>query len=186
MTISPHEAEEALDAVRDVSQQMRRALNAWGMAYYLILWGLIWLIGFTASQFAPSIVTGYLWAGLDVIGIGLSWYFGFKVGRRFHNAYASRVGLFWLALLGYGMLGAWFVHPVSPHEGALLLIIYVMFGWVIMGLWVQPRLAWLGLFVTALALLGYALLPAYFFILMALLGGGSLLGTGLYILRSWK
>ncbi len=186
MTISPSEAEEALAAVRAVSQQMRRALNAWGFAYYLIVWGLIWLIGFSCSQFLPAAVVGYLWLAIDLVGSGLSVYLGLRMGRTFRSPIGSRVGLFWIALLAYGFLGMWFVHPANPYEGTLLLIIVLMFGYVVMGLWVEPRLVWLGLFVTALALVGYFALPAIFFILMAVLGGGSMLGTGLYILRNWK
>jgi hypothetical protein len=187
MTITPSEAEEALAAIRNVSQQMRRALNAWGIAYHLIIWGIIWLIGFTCSQFilAPA-AAGYIWMGLDLVGAGLSWYFGIKMGRRFRSPFGARVGLFWLALMVYGFLGMWFVHPVNAREGALLLVIFLMFAWVAMGIWVETRISWLGLFVTALALIGYFFLPDFFFIFMAVLGGGSLLGTGLYILRNWK
>jgi hypothetical protein len=186
MTISPSEAEEALAAVQNVSQQMRRALNAWGFAYYLILWGIIWLIGFACSQFIGIPVVGYIWLVLDFIGVGLSWYIGAKMTRTFRSPIGARIGLFWLALVGYSLVGMWFVHPVNAREGALLLVIVVMFANVVMGIWMQPSMSWIGLFVTALALIGYFVLPNFFFILMAVLGGGSMLGTGLYILRNWK
>ncbi len=186
MTIEPEEAEQALAAIHQTTHQMRRALNAWGFAYHLLVWGTIWLIGFSVSQFASPSVVGGFWISLDVVGAALSWYLGVKMGRNFHSPYGARLGLFWLALVIFGLVGMWFVHPTTPQEGALVLIMYVMLGWVVMGLWIQPRLAWQGLFVTALALLGYAFVPGYFFILMAVLGGGSMLGTGLYILRNWK
>lgn len=60
-----------------------------------------------------------------------------------------------------------------------------MFAYVVMGLWTDRFLMWLGLFVTATALAGYFLVNPYFCLWMAVTGGGALMVTGLYIRHRW-
>ena len=62
-----------------------------------------------------------------------------------------------------------------------------MFAYVILGLWLEARfLIWLGLAVTGLTAVGYFLLPSYFYLWMAPMGGGALFVTGWYVNRFWK
>jgi len=44
---------------------------------------------------------------------------------------------------------------------------------------------WWGLAITALALIGYFLLPGIFYLWMAVLGGGGMIALGLYIRNRW-
>jgi hypothetical protein len=61
-----------------------------------------------------------------------------------------------------------------------------MFAYVVTGLWLEHFMVWLGLVVTALTVIGLFLLPSYFYIWMAVVGGGTLAGTGLFIRNRWK
>jgi hypothetical protein len=62
-----------------------------------------------------------------------------------------------------------------------------MFGYIAMGLWFRlPPLIGVGAAVTAIALLSYSLLPDYFYLVMALFGGGTLIGHGLFWLGPWR
>ena len=54
MNISPTEAEEALAAIQTMVQNTRRAISSSGSYIFLIVWGVIWLLGFLGSQFLPG------------------------------------------------------------------------------------------------------------------------------------
>jgi hypothetical protein len=71
------------------------------------------------------------------------------------------------------------------HFGAIQATI-PMFAYVVMGLWLDHFILWIGLAVTALTLVGLFFLQPYFWLWMAVTGGGMLLGTGLYIRYQWK
>jgi len=187
MKVSYDEAQASLAAIREISQQTRRALAAGGGAYILILWGIIWFLGFLASQFLDDLWVGWTWAILDMTGGILSWVIARRMNQQFRSALYSRLGLFWLALIGYGALWIGLALPLKATQAAMLIITICMFGYVVMGLWLEMMAqVWVGLIVTGLALLGYYGLPSYFYLWMAILGGGTLIGSGVYILRYWK
>jgi hypothetical protein len=61
-----------------------------------------------------------------------------------------------------------------------------MFGYLVMGLWLGRFFLWLGLLVTATTLVGYYFVSDYFFLWMALTGGGSLIAAGVFIRKFWR
>ena len=75
---------------------------------------------------------------------------------------------------------------MSPDRLVLFITVAISFGYVFVGLWLSPVLLWSGLALTALAILGWLLMPAYLGYWMAFLGGGGLIGLGIYILSAWK
>ncbi|NTW43621.1 MAG: hypothetical protein HGB14_04110, partial [Anaerolineaceae bacterium] len=72
MNITPSEAEEALSAIQKIMKKTRHSISSSGGYKFLILWGIIWLIGFLNSQFIPGELAGNIWIGLDIIGGMLS------------------------------------------------------------------------------------------------------------------
>jgi hypothetical protein len=67
----------------------------------------------------------------------------------------------------------------------MYIILFVMTGWVAMSLLLSFGSVWPGLIITALALIGYFLLPGIFYLWMAVLGGGGMIALGLYIRSRW-
>ena len=61
----------------------------------------------------------------------------------------------------------------------------VIIGWMAMGLLLSFTYIWMGLVISALALFSYFLLPDFFYLLMAFLGGGGMIATGIYIRKRW-
>ena len=63
-----------------------------------------------------------------------------------------------------------------------------MFMYVVMGLWAGRLLFWLGVVMTLLIVSGFFLfyLQPAFWLWLAVLGGGTLAGTGLYIRKAWR
>ena len=60
-----------------------------------------------------------------------------------------------------------------------------MFGYVVLGLWIDTIFLWIGLGVSALAVIGYVATPDLFYVWMAVLGGGALFASGVRIQRTW-
>lgn len=189
MNISPTEAEEALAAIQMVVQKTRRAISASGGYLFLIVWGVIWLLGFLGSQFLPEEMSGYAWIALDILGGILSAVLGIRMGRGVRSssptASGKRIGLFWLLLFLYVIATVAVAWPTSGKQLAMFIILTVMVGWMAMSLLLSFTSIWPGLIITALALIGYFLLPGIFYLWMAILGGGGMIALGLYIRSRW-
>ena len=189
MNISPNEAEEALAAIQAVMQKTRRAISSSGSYIFLIIWGVIWLLGFLGSQFLPDEISGYAWMGLDMLGGILSAIIGIRMNRSVRSPSATtsgkRIGLFWLLLFVYVIATVAVSWPADGKQLAMYIILFVMVGWLAMGLLLSFASVWLGLIITALALIGYFLLPDIFYLWMAILGGGGMIALGLYIRSRW-
>ncbi len=189
MNISPNEAEEALTVVRDMMQKTRRAISNSGAYLFLIVWGIVWLLGFLGSQFLPDRLAGPAWAVLDILGGGASALLGMRLGEHVRSpgtaASGKRIGLFWLSLVLLCVAAIWIAWPVDGKQAAMFIILFVMAGWLAMGWLLSFASIWPALAIIALALVGYFLLPGIFYLWMAVLGGGGMIALGLYIRSRW-
>lgn len=186
MNITTDEAQASLKLIDQITKQTRRRLTIGGGAYYLILWGAIWFLGNLASQFLSGAQAGKVWIILDMLGILVSFWIGYRRGSRIRSPLGNRIGLMWLAILVYGALILWISSPQSGNQANLLISVVVMLGYVLSGLWLGRLISGVGILITLVALLGYLAFPAYFSLWMAVFGGGVLLGSGLMILRRWS
>jgi hypothetical protein len=75
--------------------------------------------------------------------------------------------------------------PIDGKRLAMYIILFVVVGWLAMGLLLSAYAIWPGLVITALALVAYFLLPGIFYLIMAILGGGGMIALGLYIRSRW-
>ncbi len=189
MDISPTEAEEALAAIQTMVQKTRRAISKSGAYAFLIVWGAIWMLGFLSSHFLPNNTAGYIWVGLDILGGLISAVIGIRMNRsvRSPSAAASgkRIAWFYLLLFLYCIAAIGVAMPADGKQIAMFIILFVMVGWIAMGLLLSFTSIWWGLAITALALIGYFLLPDIFYLWMAVLGGGGMIALGLYIRNRW-
>jgi len=197
--ISREEAASALDEIDRIGRQMRRAIAAGSMAPMLILWGSIWIVGFSAEQFIAHAYK--LWLVLDLGGVAGSFLLGTWSRRTpVSGSGRGRIGLSWLILFGYAILWCWLFYPSWTAHGArwaaygpflerkmaVFWVTICMFAYVIMGLWLDRVLLWLGALVTVATLAGYSFAPGYLYLWIAVAGGGSLVATGIIIRRSWR
>ncbi len=189
MNVSQSEAEEALAAIHTMAQRTRRSIAAGGAAVTLIVTGVVWLIGFVCTQFLPPEVVGYIWAGLSIAGTATGTVLGIRRGRRVHSPstvpMARRVIIFWVLLILYGIVIIGVARPTDGKQATMLVILFLMLGQVAMGLPFSFSSTWWALPITALALIGYFLLPGVFYLWMGLLGGGGMIGLGLVIRSRW-
>lgn len=186
MNVSPEEAREALEAVRQVEERARRAIGLAGGGPILMIWGVVWLVGFLGSQLLPLPQAGWLWMGLDLAGLAATLWVVSRLQRRVIDPLGPRIGLLWLFLFGFGALWVWIAQPADGREIGLLVSTIAMFGYIVLGLWIDTIFLWIGLGVSALAVLGYVAAPDLFYVWMAVLGGGALFASGVRIQRDWQ
>ena len=185
--LSPHEAEKALELAEQAAEQMRRALGLSSAWVFLVIWGIIWTLGFLGDQFLPQKTAGLAWTVLDVVGLVLSFGIGFYYGRRRHllGKAGIQIALYWLVWLVYGSLMIWVARPTSPDKVGLLILLFVMFSYVVMGIWLRSAFfAWVGVAITIYTMAGYYLLPPYFNLVMAS-AGLALVASGVYLRLRW-
>jgi hypothetical protein len=188
VNISPTEAEEALNAIQTMMRKTRRSISSSGAYKFLILWGSIWMIGFLGSQFLPNEIASNVWIGLDILGGILSAVIGIRMKRGVRSSVSSvsgkRIGFFWLLLFLYCVAAVGVAWPVDGKQLAMFIILFVTVGWIAMGLLLSFASIWWGLVLLGISLVGYFLLPEYFYLIMAFLGGGGMIVLGIYV-RNW-
>ncbi|BBB49386.1 hypothetical protein [Pelolinea submarina] len=188
MNISPTEAEEALAAIQKMTRRTRHTISSSGAYIFLIYTGMIWLAGFLANQFLPGSQAVYVWAVVSLLGSVLSISAGLRVSKHVKGPltgmYGRRIGLFWvlLALFCIGVIAV--AQPIDGKQITLIVILFVLVGQTAMSLVFSFSYGWWTLPIGALALVGYFLMPAYFYLWMAVLVGGSMILLGLII--RWK
>jgi len=189
MNISPHEAEEALAAIQQVSKKTRQSIASSGADSSLIVTGLVWLIGFVCTQFLSGTLLIYLWVGLSLVGLGVATTLGMRRGKRMRSptagATAKRIALVWVLLWVYCVSAIAIAWPMDGNQITLLIVLFVILGWMAMSLLLFLAPVWPGLILIAAMLLGYFFVPEWFNLWMGLLGGGGLIALGWYIRSRW-
>jgi hypothetical protein len=189
MNISPDEAEEALATIQRMTQKTRHAFASSGAYIYLIITGIVWLVGFVSTQFLSGAIVGYIWTGISLLGSALSILLGTRMGRRVRSPAtaptAKRLGIFWLLLILYGIAAIAVFRPTDGKQLTMFIILFIMLGQLAMGLLLSFSAVWWALPITALALIGYFLLPGIFYLWMGVLGGGGMIALALYIRSRW-
>ncbi len=183
MSMTPEEAQASLQAIQQITCQTRRTLYQQA-GYFPIIWGLVWAAGFLGYQFLRPLSASIIWIALLMLGGVTSGIVGARIGQQVRSPGDARIGIFFAVLIGYAYLWVWIARPLSLMQVELLLTLAIMFGMIVTGLWVRvsfPIL--LGIGVSVLAVVGYYALPAYFGIWMAIVTGGSFIGSGVYQLR---
>lgn len=189
MNISPNEAEEALAAIQKVTKKTRQSFASSGAYIFLIITGIIWLVGFLSTQFLAGEITVYIWIGMSVAGSALSVLLGTRMGKRVRgqstSTYAKRAGIFWLMLVFYCIAAIAIAHPTDGKQMTMFIILFIMIGQLSMGLLFSFSSTWWAVPITALALAGYFLFPGIFYLWMGILVGGGMILLGLYIHSRW-
>ncbi|MGA7777195.1 MAG: hypothetical protein WCA85_05730 [Paraburkholderia sp.] len=180
MALSSEQASQALRDLEAVSQRSGQLYRYQRTAPMLMLWGVIWIIGFGATQLAPASAP-WLWIVLDVVGVLGCIYLG-KHGK--HDASAN-TSWRWLAsiltIAAFYVLALTILPPSHGSQVAAFIALIVALFYVLAGLWIGTRLAIIGIALAALTVFGYFMLAAYFALWMAVVGGGALILGGLWL-----
>lgn len=183
MVLTSQQASESLGEVTAAQRKARQLQGYSKAAPHFFLWGLIWAVGYAGTEFFPA-NAGMLWLVLDVIGIAGS----FLLGRA-SAAPAARtqrsVNFLVASVALAAFIGAtyYIMQPqTSAQAGAfpalVLALLYTAVGTIAGTRWIV-----IGVALSTLTLIGYALLREHFMLWMAFFGGGSLLLTGAWMRR---
>jgi hypothetical protein len=98
-----------------------------------------------------------------------------------------RVGAMWWLLFLYVSIWLSLFSPFNGMQMNAFIVTATMFAYIIMGLWFKENyLIGTALFVTAMTLIGFFLLPHYYCLWMAFMAGGAIFVIGLYTKLCWK
>jgi hypothetical protein len=189
MNISATEAEKELAAIQSMMRKTRHSIATSGTYITLIVTGIIWLVGFICTQFLTGNILGYIWTGLSILGTALGIVLGIRRGKQFRSPSfsepAKRGVTFWLLLIFFAIAAIAIARPTDGKQVTMFVILFTMIGQSAMGLLLSFSVTWWALPITILALVGYFLLPDYFYLWMAILGGGGMIAFALYIRSRW-
>src|SRR6266851_4357664 len=163
MNVSPEEARASLVTIRQTQTQMKKLVGITG--YFSIIWGLVWFLGLLGNQYLPEQDVWLIWAPAVTVGWILSAILGIHLGKQTRTSSGSRIAFFFLALGGFAVL--WFVvmQPASWKQDALFIMTVFIFGGMVVGIIERALpLIMYTLFMAALLVIGYYLVPVYFFL----------------------
>ena len=180
MTLSRAEASAALadvEAAQTRSATMRGYQSA---APHLIIWGIAWAVGYTATDLAPA-WTNAAWPAVVVLGTIAD----IVVARADRLESGHGVAMGWLFLTFFVLVGGTIaiMQPHDPRQVGAFIPLVVAAAYAIIGVLGAPRLLVLSAIMAALTLAGFFALPAHFLLWMAAVGGGSLVLGGLWLRR---
>ena len=178
-------SKEAAETLSDVEQASRRSAQAFGYrkaSPHLILWGLVWLIGYSATDLRPA-DANLIWLALVAAGCAISFLVGYKNRpiRATNNINGWRMlGLVAIVLVFIGATFTIFGHVSGMQIGVFTpILVGAIYAGV--GLWLGLRFVVTGLAIIALTLGGYFYLPEHFLLWMAFVAGGGLILAGVWL-----
>ncbi len=193
------EARATLAAIDATHAETRRNIGSSEFGPNMIWCGLLWMVIFTYVQFLPGPVY-LLWV------LAVAFFVAFAAMKKLRpspvkSAPDWRVGALLLVILGYAGIFWALLQPqgfqknlpspdvvMEARKFAAYAVIVSMFLNVIVGLTVRPSrfFVGLGLLMTALVLVGYYCVPAWFCLWMAAVGGSTFVISGIFIRKFWK
>lgn len=185
MTVDRNEASALLRDIAGTQQRMRDSLAYGRAGDHLLLWGVLWMVGYGATHVmarsAPD-WTGPLWIGIVATG-AVATLFIVRRGRQDREQPAFwdvRPAIAAFAFLFFGGNWAYMAHFGWREEAAFYPTLFGLLFFVL-GLWLGRLFAVFGALLYGLTVAGYFLAAGWFDLWMALVGGGALIAAGLWL-----
>lgn len=200
------EAVAAIGDIESAQQRIRARARYKGADLIYSLWGVIWITAFTFQHFGSGITLrygpttieggGFIWTPLVLLGIVLT----FVIMRRqeaVKDKNAWKFGLLWPIIFGYFYLWMFLLGPMFDYKqiwteegmlhGTAVIATIPMCIYVLEGLMSgDAYIGWLGAIVTVFTAIGMFFFHDYFYLWMAVFGGGGLFAAGYISRRKWK
>jgi len=188
--MEPNHAMDDLRVIRQVMERTHRAAGGHG-GWFMVLWGTIWLLGFLGTHFIPQFLPpqaiNWMWAALNLIGVAGSIWLGTRPHRQGGVRYSiwTAILLWWIALAVFDLLLIW-LFGLRDSDVGLLILLTIALGYFQFGLFTHWFISVVGIFIAVISVGSALLIPDYFGLTMAFLGGGALIVTGLWFVRQGK
>lgn len=186
MSISPADAQSALRDVDATQARVHEAIAYHHAAPHLILWGVIWVIGYVASGFVSGPQIGWVWLALVTLGALGSFGLGMRSSRSAgagtgarHTAVTAPIAaavIFVFFLATYSVF-----RPSEPAAYLLFPALVTGLIYTVLGMVRMHRMMWIGAAIMLLSYAGYLLFAPYLAFWIAGLGGGGLIVSGLWL-----
>jgi hypothetical protein len=112
----------------------------------LILTGIVWLVGFLATQFPTGQIVAYIWIGMSILCSVLSIPMGIQNSRHlrrpFVASYAKRIGTFFVMLAFYTVATIIVARPRDPKQVSTLIVLFIMLAQLSMGMLLSFVAVW--------------------------------------------
>ncbi|MBU6297595.1 MAG: hypothetical protein KGJ79_00260 [Alphaproteobacteria bacterium] len=184
MSLSPQEAASTLSDVERAAKRSARAFGYRKASPHLILWGIVWLIGYGATDVFPA-RAGLIWLALIAAACIVAFYIS-RCYREDGRAKGNAVGVWrvvaliaiaYVFIIGtYAILG-----PLRGMQQGAFVPLLVGAVYTGVGLWLGMRFVIAGALLIALTFAGYFYLQEYFLLWMAFAGGGALILAGFWL-----
>ncbi|HEY3992652.1 MAG TPA: hypothetical protein VGM01_07195 [Ktedonobacteraceae bacterium] len=185
MNISREEAQASLAAIQQTRAKMDKLIGISG--YFLIIWGLVWFCGCLSDQYLSIDYASWVWGIGVTIGWILSAIIGIYLGKQTHSRINSRIAFFFLALFSFAVLWFFVMQPASFKQDALFVLTIFLFGGVVSGIMTRVLASIIScLAIAVLVVLGYYLVPSYFFLWTAIFSGLAMFCIGLVMRLRWR
>jgi hypothetical protein len=182
MAISPGQAAAALD---DIAQTERRTRVAGGYATaspHLILWGLVWVVGYGGCALAPREQWGLVWLAPVLAGAVGSAIFGSRTRREAQGDSFGQAALIAAAIALFFVSVFYVFRPSDSLPYLVFPALVVGLVYTLAGALAQlPRFAAIGGAIFLATMAGYVLAPQFMAWWIALVGGGGLILGGLWL-----
>lgn len=181
MSISREEAALALSQI-DLTTERSREMKGYRIAGPIFMvWGVIWAIGYCGMGVLPIRQWGWMWLGLDVLGVALQ----LVISRRYGaTARSGKPAAAAVAIIAFEAATEHFFHASSPAPYLIYPGLVIGFAYMMIGLWRMPRLAWIGVAIFTASLAGIYLIHQGLTYWMAAVGGIGLFLGGLWLRKA--
>ncbi len=185
MPLTPEEAAQALDEI-DRTQHHSRELRGYeGAAPYFLVWGLVWAFGYGLTDYAPDYRNAFWGAGI-LIGAVAS----ILLGHRQTSARSTGKSKFdWRHFAISAGLAAFFgvtssVLSLEPRQIDAFIPLVFAGIYLFAGIWTGIRISLAGVALATGVVVGYFNAGPHFSLWMAIVGGGVLILTSIWLRRA--
>lgn len=188
MTVTREEAAKALEEVSRASDRIVTLKGYNHGAPYFIIWGLVWLVANTFTQFWPA-QYNLAWGPGVILGVIASTVTGVIQSRTIKPGAASsidarigrRIGMTAFVMFGFIACLTFIARPETSRDTNAMISIFFPFMYMGAGIWAGWRLFAIGLVTAAGIMAGYVWIEDYYALWMGMFAGGSLIAGGLWL-----
>lgn len=183
---TPRQAALLLAEVDTARAAMRHAIRAHRGHYHLWIWGAAWIAMPLTAHFGGD-NAGRFFPWICALGGAFSFITGFTQKQQLRRPPNTRLAAVLVTVWLFGLLALLGLRPsFNVRTIYAYFCLVAMQSYVVAGLWTDSYLLWLGIIITVLLISGLFLPPAFFWIWMAVCGGGSLILSGFYVRHCWR
>lgn len=189
MNVTRDDAVEALETISKAGGKVQRLQGYHQGAPHFLVWGTVWLVANTVTQFWPS-QGNVAWIGMLIFGFIASTVIGCFQSAAYRKSprpggmnpkVNSRIGITSLVYFGFIFCLAAITHPETSRQYNAMISVFFAFLYMAGGIWAGWRLFAIGLVTAVAIMVGFYWVKDYFDLWMAIFGGGLLIAGGIWL-----